>query len=62
MNKQKLLKKYKMLEELTDNMNKDHISESSAQCSYYTILSFIPFIILVITLIINAINIIFLAR
>lgn len=51
MNKEKLLKKYKMLEELTDNMNKDHISESSAQCSYYTILSFIPFIILVITLI-----------
>lgn len=49
MNKQKLLKRYKMLEELTDNMNKDHISESSAQCSYYTILSFIPFIILVIT-------------
>lgn len=51
MNKRKLLEKYKMLEELVDNMNKDHISESSAQCSYYTILSFIPFIILVITLI-----------
>ena len=29
----------------------DHISEYSAQCSYYTILSFIPFIMLVITLI-----------
>ena len=29
----------------------DHISEYSAQCSYYTILSFIPFLILLITLI-----------
>ena len=29
----------------------DHISEYSAQCSYYTILSFIPFIILLITMI-----------
>ena len=29
----------------------DHISEYSAQCSYYTILSFIPFVILLITLI-----------
>ena len=32
-------------------MKKDHVSECSAECSYYTILSFIPFIILVITLI-----------
>lgn len=29
----------------------DHVSEYSAQCSYYTILSFIPFLILLITLI-----------
>ena len=29
----------------------NYISESSAQCSYYTILSFIPFTILLITLI-----------
>lgn len=33
------------------NMEKDHISEFSAQCAYYVILSFIPFFILLITLI-----------
>ncbi len=33
------------------NMAKDHVSESSAQCAYYVILSFIPFIILLLTLI-----------
>ena len=33
------------------NMNEDHISESAAQCAYYVILSFIPFIILLLTLI-----------
>lgn len=42
------LKKYKIL---SKNMEEDHVSENSAQCSYYTMLSFIPFIILVITLI-----------
>lgn len=42
------VKKYKIL---FKNMEEDHVSESSAQCSYYTMLSFIPFIILVITLI-----------
>lgn len=41
----------KLIKELSANMIKDHISESSAQCSYYTILSFIPFIILLITMI-----------
>ena len=41
----------KLIKELSVNMSKDHISESSAQCSYYTILSFIPFIILLITMI-----------
>ena len=41
----------KLIKELSANMSKDHISESSAQCSYYTILSFIPFIILLITMI-----------
>ena len=41
----------KLIKELSANMSKDHISESSAQCSYYTILSFIPFVILLITLI-----------
>jgi YihY family inner membrane protein len=39
------------ISELSKNMKEDHISESSAQCAYYTILSFIPFIMLVITLI-----------
>ena len=43
--------KYKIIEKFFTNMEEDYISESSAQCSYYTILSFIPFIILVITLI-----------
>ena len=32
-------------------LNEDHISESSAQCAYYVILSFIPFLILLLTLI-----------
>ena len=41
----------KIFKEVMSNMEKDHISEYSAQCSYYTILSFIPFVILLITLI-----------
>lgn len=40
-----------ILKKVIDNINNDHISEYSAQCSYYTILSFIPFTILLITLI-----------
>ena len=44
-------KKYRTIEKLFNNMKKDHVSECSAECSYYTILSFIPFVILVITLI-----------
>ena len=51
MNKLYIKEKYRILEKLFDNMEYDHISEHSAQCSYYTILSFIPFVILVITLI-----------
>lgn len=43
--------KYKLIQKLSTNMKKDHVSECSAECSYYTILSFIPFIILLITLI-----------
>lgn len=43
--------KFKIIESIIQNMEKDHISEYSAQCSYYTILSFIPFVILLITLI-----------
>ena len=51
MDKEKIKKIHKKIEVISENMKKDHISESAAQCSYYTILSFIPFIILLITLI-----------
>ena len=48
----KLIKeKWLKMQEMSENMKRDHISESAAQCSYYTILSFIPFLILLITLI-----------
>lgn len=43
--------KYKKIERILTNMKEDHVSEYSAQCAYYTILSFIPFVILLITLI-----------
>lgn len=43
--------KYKLIQKIFANMSNDHVSEFSAQCSYYTILSFIPFVILLITLI-----------
>ena len=36
---------------MLNNIEKDHINELSAQCSYYVILSFIPFVILLLTLI-----------
>ncbi len=42
------LKKYK---KLFMNMQKDNIGASSAQCAYYVILSFVPFVILLLTLI-----------
>ena len=51
MNKNKLKQKYEKIKELSETMKRDHISESAAQCAYYTILSFIPFVILLITLI-----------
>ena len=47
----KMKNKYKIIEKLFKNMGKDRISEISAQCAYYTILSFIPFVILLITLV-----------
>lgn len=43
--------KYKMIQRICINIRNNHVGEFSAQCSYYTILSFIPFIILLITLI-----------
>ncbi len=41
----------KQFNAILKSSGEDHISEYSAQCSYYTILSFIPFLILLITLI-----------
>lgn len=47
----KLKNKLSAIQTILDNMRKDHINEFSAQCAYYVILSFIPFIILLLTLI-----------
>lgn len=44
-------KQYNWIKALIRNMNDDHVSEFTAECSYYTILSFIPFVILLITLV-----------
>lgn len=46
-----LRKKYENIKKICTNISNDNISAYSAQCSYYTILSFIPFLILLITLI-----------
>ena len=43
------MRRFKSIKKIFENISKDHISEYSAQCAYYTILSFIPFVILVIT-------------
>lgn len=43
--------KYNTIKKICTDLNSDNISAFSAQCSYYTILSFIPFTILLITLI-----------
>ena len=43
--------KFKMVKEILNNIKEDHVSEASAQCAYYVILSFIPFVILLLTLI-----------
>ena len=43
--------KISSIQKILDNMSEDHIKEYSAQCAYYIILSFIPFIILLLTLI-----------
>lgn len=44
-------KQYNWIKALLRNMSNDNVSEFTAECSYYTILSFIPFVILLITLI-----------
>ena len=46
-----LKEKFLSVQEILDNIRKDHINEFSAQCAYYVILSFIPFVILLLTLI-----------
>ena len=43
--------KLKMIKTILNNMKEDHIGESAAQCAYYVILSFIPFTILLLTII-----------
>ena len=50
--KKKFLKKnFELIKKILNNQKEDDISGLSAQCAYYTILSFVPLIILVITLI-----------
>ena len=41
--------KIKKIQRFLNIIEKDHIASSSAQCAYYVILSFIPFIILLLT-------------
>ncbi len=43
--------KFLSVRKIIKSMGKDHISEYSAQCAYYVILSFVPFVILLLTLI-----------
>ena len=42
---------YSFAKKIIANLSKDNVSEYSAQCAYYTILSFIPFIIILLTMI-----------
>ena len=49
--KEFIKKNYKNVKILLNNIDKDHVGEYSSQCSYYTILSFIPFAILLITMV-----------
>ena len=51
MNKDKYKERFNIIRKLWKNIKDDHISEYSAQCAYYTILSFIPFVVLLLTLI-----------
>lgn len=46
-----VIKVYKKINKFLGQMSEDHVSEYSTQCAYYTILSFIPFAIILITLI-----------
>ena len=42
---------WKNIKNFCIKLGEHHISEYTAQCAYYTILSFIPFIVLIVTLI-----------
>lgn len=42
---------YTNIKNFLTSLNKHHISEYTAQCAYYTILSFIPFLIFIVTLV-----------
>lgn len=42
---------FNKIEYISDKLKDDHISEYAAECAYFTILSFIPFIIFFLTLI-----------
>lgn len=47
----KFEKNYKKIQKICNNISNNNISAYSAQCAYYTILSFIPTVILLLTLI-----------
>ncbi len=42
---------WKNIKSFFEKLSNHHISEYTAQCAYYTVLSFIPFLILIVTLI-----------
>lgn len=44
-------KKLQVLKNIFNKLKKDHISEYAAECAYFTILSFIPFIMFFLTLV-----------
>lgn len=48
---QKLKSKLNVIKQISLKISEDHISEYAATCAYFTILSFIPFLILLLTLI-----------
>lgn len=45
------MKLYGYIKKFTKKLNEDHVGEYTAQCAYFTFLSFIPFIILLLSLI-----------
>ena len=46
-----MYKVYNTIKDFFASLSRHHISEYTAQCAYYTILSFIPFLILIVTLV-----------